>query len=226
MVYRRRRYARRRRPIRRRRAVRRRRVTRYNRRAPFPQKVVATLRYVTYVTINPGLGFGLGATYTFRANSVYDPDATGSGHQPRGHDQYMALYGAFRVMRSTIVADFPSQSSWDLRVGCALHQGTTPSDVLDASERRLTNYKNCSHANSDGKYVRIRNSYDGRAFLGAHAFGDNQNTGTVSSNPSEVADFTIFAGSLSSGDDPAAIIVPVTLTYRVQYFDPVSFAQS
>lgn len=37
------------------------------------------------------------AEYIFSQNSIYDPDITGTGHQPRGRDQYTALYENYLV---------------------------------------------------------------------------------------------------------------------------------
>jgi len=52
---------------------------------------------------------------TFRSNSIYDPDFTNVGHQPRGHDQYAQYYKYYRVTGIKIRAIFnweetPSQS--------------------------------------------------------------------------------------------------------------------
>lgn len=38
---------------------------------------------------------------TFRGNSVFDPDLTGVGQQPRGFDEYAALYGKYYVVKSS-----------------------------------------------------------------------------------------------------------------------------
>lgn len=59
------------------------------------------LRYHETFTINPGLG-GLPGYYVFRANSCYDPNFTGTGHQPRGFDQIMAMYTYLAVREAQI----------------------------------------------------------------------------------------------------------------------------
>lgn len=45
--------------------------------------------------------FGISAQ-VFRANSLYDPDYTGTGHQPNGFDALMAAYDHFTVLATKI----------------------------------------------------------------------------------------------------------------------------
>ena len=45
-------------------------------------------------------------TYTFRANSVHDPDWTGGGHQPTRYDQLQAIYARYEVLKSNIRVQF------------------------------------------------------------------------------------------------------------------------
>ena len=48
--------------------------------------------------LNPGLGGSL-ASKVFTCNGLYDPDVSGTGHQPRGFDQMMALYDHYVVTK-------------------------------------------------------------------------------------------------------------------------------
>ena len=86
-------------------------------RYPFPATKVAKLKYVQEVSIDindPGLltnGIGI---HTFRANGCYDPDyALGVGqHQPRGWNQFEALYNEYVVLGSKITFQpFPVSST-------------------------------------------------------------------------------------------------------------------
>lgn len=55
------------------------------------QEQAATLRYSEQFSINPGTA-GAPGYYSFRSNSCFDTNLTGTGHQPRGYDQLAALY--------------------------------------------------------------------------------------------------------------------------------------
>lgn len=68
-----------------------------------PDKTRVNLQYSDIINVNPGLPR---ATYIMRGNSLYDPDFTGTGHQPLYFDQYMALYSKYRVLGSRIKVTF------------------------------------------------------------------------------------------------------------------------
>lgn len=55
------------------------------------------LRYAETLA-SPGTVF----QYAYNLNSIYDPNRTGTGHQPYGRDQLATLYGAYRVHSATV----------------------------------------------------------------------------------------------------------------------------
>lgn len=63
---------------------------------PFPQRMFTQLIYYQEVDVNPGAAF---YSYQFNLNSLYDPDRTGTGHQPHFYDQLTGgvLYNRYRV---------------------------------------------------------------------------------------------------------------------------------
>lgn len=62
--------------------------------------MATTVRYVQQVDIAPTSLDTL--AFTFLANDIYDPDVTGTGHQPRGTSEYAALYDTFTVTSSKV----------------------------------------------------------------------------------------------------------------------------
>jgi len=55
----------------------------------------------------------VGANYLFRCNSIFDPDQSGIGHQPMGHDQYAQFYNNYTVIGAKITARFIANENGD-----------------------------------------------------------------------------------------------------------------
>lgn len=94
----------------------------------FPARIRKRLRYCTSASL--ASTSGLLSTYQFRANDLFDPDYTSTGHQPMGFDQMMVFYNHFAVDRAMIKVQFTNLASGPMRVGIRLDAGNVP----------LTNY--------------------------------------------------------------------------------------
>lgn len=70
----------------------------------FPDSIRTTLKYHQDIGITSASGVVNGNT--FRANSCFDPDETGTGHQPMYFDQLAAVYGRYQVVSSYIRVTF------------------------------------------------------------------------------------------------------------------------
>lgn len=78
---------------------------------PFPNSKMVRHKYVDTVTMSVAGAPGVAQLYQFRANSMYDPDYTGVGHQPMFRDEMAAQYKHYTVLRSNIIVTFPSTDS-------------------------------------------------------------------------------------------------------------------
>lgn len=65
--------------------------------ATLPPAVCVRLKYAQEVSITSATEVG---NLSFRINSVFGPDASGGGHQPKGFDQWAAFYNRFIVMHA------------------------------------------------------------------------------------------------------------------------------
>jgi hypothetical protein len=94
-----------------------------------------TLRYVDAFSLQCAAAT-LVSGYQFRINSIYDPDYTGTGHQPYMHDQLAALYAQYRVhrIRATISAGLLSYDQLALIVGLIPRYGGDTSSVPSVLE--------------------------------------------------------------------------------------------
>ena len=86
--------------------------------APFPPTYNCKMHYVETVTLTTDTAGVFGAGTTFRLNSLYDPNLTGTGHQPYGYDQMAALYKRYIVSGVKVHITFTDPSADGVAVGC------------------------------------------------------------------------------------------------------------
>lgn len=65
--------------------------------SPLPARFSCVHKYAQTFTLTTGTVGVMGTQNSFRLNCMYDPDATGTGHQPYGYDQMVALYNGYQV---------------------------------------------------------------------------------------------------------------------------------
>lgn len=65
-----------------------------------PSKKIVKMRYCEQIVLQSTSGTV--ATQVYWANGIYDPNYTGVGHQPLGHDEWAVLYNNYKVLRSNI----------------------------------------------------------------------------------------------------------------------------
>lgn len=220
MPKRRTKYPRRRRPRRFRRRYRR-KITR----PLLTPKFCTKLRYVWTGSIDPAAS-GVCGVNVFRANSLYDPDLTGVGSQPRGFDQIMGLYEEFQVIGSKCTVKFASRNSstYDNICGIMIRSNS-------AAETVIVNYveqPNCrstildSGASANAKTVTQK--YNQNKIFGTKSL-DASFVGSASSNPTNMAYYHVFAAPIQAVDADAVDIM-VTIDYIAVFTRPADIIQS
>lgn len=101
----------------------------------FPQGMRTKLRFCQAVEFAPSTANTI-VHYAYRANALTDPTATGTGgHQPRGFDQFMAVYRTYTVLGSKILVNF-AYEGYD--GPAALDTVTDPGTYLVKQVRNVT----------------------------------------------------------------------------------------
>lgn len=170
-------------------------------------------RYVDKIEIDPGIATA--AVHTFRANSLYDPDKTGVGHQPLGFDQLMSFYNHYCVvgarLKCTFISTYAGPNTGSAVVGIELSGSTTPSSgLIDLYENSNSALKVMTNANSTQKVTIVKN-VSVRKFLGQKPMSCDENSGSASANPAEEIYFHVFATGTDDADQPLAVRVIVEL---------------
>lgn len=195
---------------------------------------IARFKYCQQVSINPPIG-GIGS-YVFRANSLFDPDFTGTGHQPLGFDQMMAFYNHFVVLKSSIKAQYMPDSDRTQTEG---HEPLTfgiilSDDGLQASsagnvEHLLEQRSNTSDIKYGGLPLNSKDSMTTKYFNHRNFFTQSPEQsiyrGSHIANPSEGAYFELWGASIN-GNDPSYHIFLVTIEFYALLTEPHDLVQS
>lgn len=216
--------------------------TRYNRKRVShiafggqPSSKLVKLRYCEEISLNAATG---SITYNdFCANGMYDPNLTGTGHQPLGYDQLMAYYDHYTVIGSKITAQFVSTTGTNATpsyLAIGLYDTTAQPANYSSVEHMLESRRITMSPASTGAASYIKtNINEGRVvkycspkkFFNRSPKGDSTLKGGVTSNPSDLAVFSVIVGSVS-GNDPSAVSLLITIDYIAIVSEPKLLSQS
>lgn len=98
----------------------------------FPNAVQAVLRYHDRSAQNPTITST--SVRVFRLNGMYDPDTAAGGHQPRGYDEYTAIYQHYQVKACKFKINFMTDNSVPMMVGWAIRRSSTAEEFNDYIE--------------------------------------------------------------------------------------------
>lgn len=181
--------------------------------------------YTQQISLNPLTA--VTAYNVFRANSIFDPDATGTGHQPLSRDEYASLYENYTVLGAKCTATFiPNGYSYVVGVGLNNAAGTTP----PATAARVAEDPQYSHRimnYASDKTVSITRTYSAKRFHGIKDVMDDANQkATMGSNPANDPAFVVICGPADNTSDNPAVTVYVEISYIVRLTDRIQLVES
>lgn len=166
-------------------------------------------------------------THAFRANSVFDPDWTGTGHQPTRYDQFTALYTRYEVLKSNIRVQFctgdvsttsttVATGPWTVGVVCSGNAtpagtGTDPGYTLAESPRS-------DFGALTTNTIRTCSTYWDRSLVGHPSHDDSLVAGT-GSNPASEGYYILWAfneGNVAS----TTVLAHVRIEFQVRFSRP------
>lgn len=183
-------------------------------------QTLVKLGYSTVVAVTTGVTLG---SYAFRGASLFDPDFTGAGHQPRGFDQYAALYGRYTVYASSIHVTFSTP-------------GSDPINVVVLPRNNFAVSPNTYAANAEVKYAKTRmlTNFGAGAARITHYMSsarmDGVSPATISANQTYSADvgqnpvkqwFWIIGAQAPDGSTAVLVHLTVKVTYYCRFFDRI-----
>jgi len=218
----------------RRRVIRRKRISRASVSrssvAPFPDRFITKLNYSELTALNY-LGFGVPAVHLFRCNSIFDPNYSGVGHQPLGHDEYAQLYNRYRVYGMKWKIYFSNRSSSDHAEIAVLYR---PNDTLinvmeTVYESPHCVYKATMGVETGGQAVKVASGYVSiakiRGVSKATMNAESDYQAQIGSTPTFAPTLQIYCYNTNTATS-IVIAARVELTYYTQFSDRKIMNQS
>lgn len=198
---------------------------------PFPQQYLAKLHYAHGTGIAPATAH-LAGKITYRLNSIFDPDKSGTGHQPYQFDQLSGIYARSQVYGCKIDLEWTNPQGDGLYVGYNLINPTNGGGVHGKTLDVISELPNvhCQPINNSGSQVKRMSLYvplhklNGITKAQFMANKGVYSEATVGPAISTVNDLEIWVIDSTGGF--TQVNFKLNLTYYVLMYDYLAQAQS
>lgn len=193
-----------------------------------PRRLLVKMRYIETVDFADIVAGGV-VVQTYRANSVYDPNFTGSGGQPSGYSLYSSVYARYRVAGCAIKVEAFNNCQndtstddkvpriavvpWNAETALTSATDLTPVAALPGYKERTLAYGN--GAKIIRGYTNLANMF-GRTKLEWKT--DPNNQAAYNANPVNAGYWFIITEAGDQGE-VYDVVAKITLTYYVEWYD-------
>lgn len=192
----------------------------------FPVRTQKKLPYFESSFLLAGAS-GVIQQYVFSANGIYDPNITGTGHQPLGFDTMMLYYEQYTVVSSRITVECVQNGIQAGTFAVLLAPDTSSLVLPDVVENGLIRMKTIDGRGTIGTGQRMGSlslSCDVAKYFGrkskADLLDDPNLFGTVAANPTEQVYFVVAAWGFSGFSDNTAFQMTALIEYDVVFWEP------
>jgi len=179
----------------------------------FPKQLQVKHRYYERVRLNALLG--VLTINNFRANGMFDPYATGVGHQPLYFDQLSAVYNHFTVIRSKITAKFIQQTDAAGCAGsiCGIYvddDTSTLASISDIVEQNSSVFKTALPSGENQAIV--SQTWDAVQTFGPNPLANDNLQGTPGTDPTEQSIFCVYFQPMAAANTTGELEVFIEYT--------------
>jgi hypothetical protein len=180
----------------------------------FPHQLLTRVRY--YDTYAMTVTVGSLGKQVMRWNSTFDPDFTGSGHQPLYRDTYAGIYDHYAVVAAEanikIVNVFATSP---LIVGCVTDDDSSSAGTVSVlCEQNTGEHMMLPPLSGSLSSVTFTPQWNCKRVLGVDPYSSEEYKTAVGSNPTEESYLHIW-GTVTDGTSSTSIIVSVELVQTV-----------
>lgn len=193
--------------------------------SPISPRFITKLKYADE-WVGPS-SLGVPNNYIFNLNSLFDPNRTGTGHQPYGYDQIAALYDYYRVYAVSYCIEVTGNTATSTPRLTVL-----PFDGLPSSGTRTLDMEYSRAITKEGSVGNCKVMIRGRISLPnlrgqtrQEYIADDGNYAGTGASPSHV----LSLNCIVCHPDPATTLdfqARVLLVYHCEFWDPVVLGQS
>lgn len=155
-------------------------------------------KYVEVISLTDS---GTGANYSWSCNGLYDPNNTGTGHQPLYFDQITPIYAHYCVVSSKIkITMVPAGTAVQYPYRCAVYlndDNSVTAGIDAAAEQSTGSVKVCSGGVNPTPIVLYKN-WNAVSTFHPNPLADSELRGNSSNNPAEQTFYTMSLRAMVS----------------------------
>lgn len=178
----------------------------------FPKRVIATHKYSEIFQMTSTIGSA--TTHHWRANGMFDPDASLGGHQPMFYDQFTPIYGHYVIIGSKITAKIMQATSTGVPMTVGLFLNDDPtlafSTMSTFKEQNSTVFTQIAAA--DNNIHTLSCKYSAKKTYGGSVVSNPNLWGLAGSDPVEDTYFT-FLTQCTDGSSTNSIVLDIIIEY-------------
>ncbi len=196
-----------------------------SRQNPVPMRLLTNLRYTDTFTQALPVGPGF-VDFQFSMNSLFDPNVTGTGHQPKGFDQLAALYNKYRVFRVhyRCVVLLDHVTPWSIKLVAAPTNSNSALSGIDSAAEQW------GATQADGTTsvpAMVTGTVDLAELNGKSRFSyaaDDTTAANVTASPTELLNLHVCAANFTGLAQN--VYYDVSIIYECEFSDPNQLGQS
>lgn len=199
----------------------------------FPSQKMVKLRYVDELRITSTIGNSNTQSVPFVANGLFDPYYPIGGHQPKGFDQWMAVYNHYNVLGAKINVKCVSTQSHNCCWGVTLTPDNGTMNNLTLTEALENRYnRGAKYISWDNGTFATRNNkpltctYSQKKQFGKNSTQKGDLTGDAANNPTEKQFFEVWLGKIQGDTSVKTLDFIVTIDYIALFTEPRLLPQS
>lgn len=188
------------------------------------KSAIVTFKYSDTITINPAVS-DIPTFHDLRATSIYDPDLTGTGHQPKGHDELAGFFQKYTVLSSSVnISASALKTGNPMMIGVYRVEDGAPVNLTSKIDMLESSVGRTKYLGVDGIEQKLRIGYNK-----SKQFKNTQNpnlTANFGANPVEDTIFRIGCVNKVYLQAPSPVQLGITMYFKCLLTERLSLGQS